>query len=314
MPTPQLEAVIRAEPIDSVQLNYSIDNRAVRGPAAAVGGRRGVAVLVDPAVRRRWTAEAPAGQAAATWASELGCRTWAQILLKYVIAIPRSPAYPRHQPPRAHARERGSRDRRPPRRRPSTTANGRGPRLTRLPHVMPRSTRPGRGLASPDGLDRVARHRAAPWVGTERLAADMPARLVSRRSHVRQPRRRRASSIMPTMPTRGCRRHWHAMRASFKAPPHSHPPHRRSTAAAGTRTSRPGAAQTSPGMVGIGFTPRVRHEDFGALARAACPRRPGLRRLARRSAPRPLPRRLLRAGSEACGKHSASISEPTRRA
>ena len=59
-----------------------------RGAAAAVGGRSRRRRAREPAVWRRRTAQARAGQALPAWASELGCRTWAQILLKYVIAHP----------------------------------------------------------------------------------------------------------------------------------------------------------------------------------------------------------------------------------
>ena len=43
----ELEAVIRAEAIDSVQLNYSIDNRAAEQRLLPLAADRGVAVLVN---------------------------------------------------------------------------------------------------------------------------------------------------------------------------------------------------------------------------------------------------------------------------
>ena len=84
----QLEAVIRAETIDSVQLNYSIDNRASEARLLPLAADRGVAVLVNLPFGGGGLLKRVQGKPLPAWASDLGCRTWAQILLKYVIAHP----------------------------------------------------------------------------------------------------------------------------------------------------------------------------------------------------------------------------------
>jgi diketogulonate reductase-like aldo/keto reductase len=84
----QLESVMRAEPIDAVQLNYSVDNRAAEQRLLPLAADRGVAVLVNlpfgggGLLKRLQTKPLP------SWAGEIGCRSWAQVLLKYVIAHP----------------------------------------------------------------------------------------------------------------------------------------------------------------------------------------------------------------------------------
>jgi len=84
----QLEAVIRAEPLDSVQLNYSIDNRAAEGRLLPLAADRGVAVLVNLPFGGGGLLTRLQGRPLPDWAGEIGCRSWAQILLKYVIAHP----------------------------------------------------------------------------------------------------------------------------------------------------------------------------------------------------------------------------------
>jgi aryl-alcohol dehydrogenase-like predicted oxidoreductase len=84
----QLETIIRAEAIDSVQLNYSIDNRASEARLLPLAADRGVAVLVNLPFGGGGLLKRVQGKPLPPWASELGCRTWAQLLLKYVIAHP----------------------------------------------------------------------------------------------------------------------------------------------------------------------------------------------------------------------------------
>jgi diketogulonate reductase-like aldo/keto reductase len=84
----QLEAVIRAEAIDSVQLNYSIDNRAAEQRLLPLAADRGVAVLVNLPFGGGGLLTRQQRKPLPSWAGEIGCRSWAQLLLKYVVAHP----------------------------------------------------------------------------------------------------------------------------------------------------------------------------------------------------------------------------------
>jgi diketogulonate reductase-like aldo/keto reductase len=84
----QLEAVIRAEAIDSVQLNYSIDNRAAEQRLLPLAADRGVAVLVNLPFGGGGLLARVQRKPLPSWAGEIGCRSWAQLLLKYVVAHP----------------------------------------------------------------------------------------------------------------------------------------------------------------------------------------------------------------------------------
>lgn len=84
----QLEAVIRAEAIDAVQLNYSIDNRAAEARLLPLAADRGVAVLVNLPFGGGGLLTRLRDKPLPPWAADIGCRSWAQVLLKYVVAHP----------------------------------------------------------------------------------------------------------------------------------------------------------------------------------------------------------------------------------
>lgn len=84
----ELEAVLRAEPWDFVQLNYALDDRAVERRLLPLAAERGIAVIVNQPfgggglLRKLLSRKLPA------WAGEIGCTSWAQLLLKFVLANP----------------------------------------------------------------------------------------------------------------------------------------------------------------------------------------------------------------------------------
>ena len=84
----ELEAVMRQEALDFVQLNYAVDDRAAEKRLLPLAADRGIAVLVNQPfgggdlLRRLRTRALP------DWAAEIGCESWAQILLKFVLGHP----------------------------------------------------------------------------------------------------------------------------------------------------------------------------------------------------------------------------------
>jgi aryl-alcohol dehydrogenase-like predicted oxidoreductase len=84
----EVEAVLRAEPLDFLQINYSIDARQAEERLLPLAAERGVAVIVNMpfgggGLLRRLRAEPLPG-----WAAEIGCASWAQLLLKFVLSHP----------------------------------------------------------------------------------------------------------------------------------------------------------------------------------------------------------------------------------
>ncbi len=84
----ELEQVMRAEKWDFVQLNYALDDRAVERRLLPLAQERGTAVIVNQPfggggfLRKLLARKLPA------WAGEIGCTSWAQILLKFILANP----------------------------------------------------------------------------------------------------------------------------------------------------------------------------------------------------------------------------------
>jgi len=83
-----LEAVMRAEALDFVQINYSADEREAERRILPLAAERGMAVIINRPfgggglLRRLRERPLPA------WAADIGATSWAQVLLKFVLSHP----------------------------------------------------------------------------------------------------------------------------------------------------------------------------------------------------------------------------------
>ena len=83
-----LAEVIASRPVDFVQVNYSVAERDAERRLLPLARDRGVAVIVNRPfvggafIRRLRDRPLP------DWAAELGCASWAQLLLKFVVSHP----------------------------------------------------------------------------------------------------------------------------------------------------------------------------------------------------------------------------------
>jgi aryl-alcohol dehydrogenase-like predicted oxidoreductase len=84
----ELEAVMRAEPLDFVQFNYSIANRAAEQRLLPLAAERGMAVLVNLPFGAGKVLRELRQRPLPAWAGEIGCASWNQLLLKFVLAQP----------------------------------------------------------------------------------------------------------------------------------------------------------------------------------------------------------------------------------
>ena len=84
----ELEAVLRAEKWDFVQLNYALDDRAVERRLLPLAAERGTAVIVNQPFGGGGLLRRLSNRKLPDWAGEIGCKSWAQILLKFVLAHP----------------------------------------------------------------------------------------------------------------------------------------------------------------------------------------------------------------------------------
>jgi len=83
-----LERVLRAEALDFVQLNYSPEEREAERRLLPRARERGVAVMVNRPLVSGGLARSVRGRPLPSWAAELGCTSWAQVYLKWILAHP----------------------------------------------------------------------------------------------------------------------------------------------------------------------------------------------------------------------------------
>ena len=84
----ELEAVMRAVPLDFVQLNYAADDRSAERRLLPLAAERGIAVLANLPLGGGGLVRRLANRPLPEWASEIGCASWSQILIKFVLAHP----------------------------------------------------------------------------------------------------------------------------------------------------------------------------------------------------------------------------------
>jgi diketogulonate reductase-like aldo/keto reductase len=84
----ELARVIEREKLDFVQLNYSVATRDAEQRLLPLAADRGVAVIVNRAFEDGRLFERLRGRPVPDWAADFDATTWAQVLLKYVIANP----------------------------------------------------------------------------------------------------------------------------------------------------------------------------------------------------------------------------------
>ncbi|HYY25100.1 MAG TPA: aldo/keto reductase [Candidatus Udaeobacter sp.] len=84
----ELAGVLKAEELDFVQLNYSIAERAAERRLLPLAAERRIAVLVNRPFAQANLFSKVRGKPLPGWAAEIGCASWAQLFLKFVISHP----------------------------------------------------------------------------------------------------------------------------------------------------------------------------------------------------------------------------------
>jgi diketogulonate reductase-like aldo/keto reductase len=83
-----VEAALRREELDFVQLDYSIGDREPEQRLLPLAADRGVAVLVNQPFSTGGLFSRVAGRELPTWAEDFDCDSWAQFFLKYIVSHP----------------------------------------------------------------------------------------------------------------------------------------------------------------------------------------------------------------------------------
>jgi aryl-alcohol dehydrogenase-like predicted oxidoreductase len=86
-----LEAAMRREPLDVIQVDYALDNRNAAERILPLAQERGVAPMINLPFGRGRLFEATRGRPLPDWAAEIDATSWAQVFLKYVVSHPSQP-------------------------------------------------------------------------------------------------------------------------------------------------------------------------------------------------------------------------------
>jgi len=85
---PELEAVLRSETLDFVQINYAMNDTEAQQRILPLAADRGIAVIVNQPFGGGELLRTLLGRPLPPWAREIDCQSWAQILLKFVLGHP----------------------------------------------------------------------------------------------------------------------------------------------------------------------------------------------------------------------------------
>ena len=83
-----LEQIMRSEPIDFVQFSYNVVDREAEARLLPLASERGIAVIVNRPFRQGALTDRLKREPLPEWAAELGVSSWAQLMLKFILAHP----------------------------------------------------------------------------------------------------------------------------------------------------------------------------------------------------------------------------------
>jgi diketogulonate reductase-like aldo/keto reductase len=84
----ELARVMASEPLDFVQVNYSAAEREAEKRILPLAVERRIAVLINRPFAEGALFRNTAGKPLPPWAADIGCASWAQLFLKFVISHP----------------------------------------------------------------------------------------------------------------------------------------------------------------------------------------------------------------------------------
>jgi aryl-alcohol dehydrogenase-like predicted oxidoreductase len=84
----ELARVLASAELDFVQLNYSVDEREAERKLLPLAADKGLAVLINRPFAEGVLFRKVRGKPVPPWAQDIGCVTWAQYFLKFIISHP----------------------------------------------------------------------------------------------------------------------------------------------------------------------------------------------------------------------------------
>ena len=83
-----LEQIIKTEPVDFLQINYSLRNRNAEKSLLPTAREKGVSVLINRPFEEGALFDAVKGKVLPAWAAEFDCTSWGQFFLKFILSNP----------------------------------------------------------------------------------------------------------------------------------------------------------------------------------------------------------------------------------
>jgi diketogulonate reductase-like aldo/keto reductase len=84
----EFERIMRAEPLDFIQVSYNIVDREVEARILPLARDRGVAVLINRPFQQGALTRRLQRYPLPPWAGEIACTSWAQLILKFIVSHP----------------------------------------------------------------------------------------------------------------------------------------------------------------------------------------------------------------------------------
>ena len=84
----EIEKIMRSQPLDFVQVTYNVLDREVESRILPLARERRIGVIVNRPFREGELTRALARRPLPGFAAEIGCKSWAQILLKFIVSHP----------------------------------------------------------------------------------------------------------------------------------------------------------------------------------------------------------------------------------
>jgi diketogulonate reductase-like aldo/keto reductase len=85
---PEIEQIMRSQPLDFVQVSYSAVDRDVEARILPLARDRGIGVIVNRPFRAGALINSVKHHPLPAWASEIDCANWAEFLLKFIVSHP----------------------------------------------------------------------------------------------------------------------------------------------------------------------------------------------------------------------------------
>jgi diketogulonate reductase-like aldo/keto reductase len=83
---PMMEEIMSEHPVDFIQLNYSLQSRKAEERLLPLAQEKGIGVLINRPFEEGALFRKFAGQSLPPWANDIGCSSWGQLFLKFILS------------------------------------------------------------------------------------------------------------------------------------------------------------------------------------------------------------------------------------